>query len=242
MNEPLLELRGIRKRHSAAFQLSVDALSIPAAEVFALLGPTGAGKSTLLRIVAGLTAADEGTVRLCDTPFDASDAALATRRRIAMVFQRPLLLNSSVWANVESGLRWRAIRDRRPRVETALRQLKLLSLAEQLARTLSGGQMQLVAVARALVLEPDVLVLDEPTANLDPAHVALVEEVIAETHRRRDATIIWTTHNLFQARRVAERVGLLLDGQLVEVAATDDFFNRPADPRTAAFVAGRMVY
>ena len=159
-----------------------------------------------------------------------------------MVFQRPLLLNSSVWANVESGLRWRAIPDRRPRVETALRQLNLLPLADQPARTLSGGQMQLVAVARALVLEPDVLVLDEPTANLDPALVALVEEVIAATHRRRDLTIIWTTHNLFQARRVAERVGLMLDGQLVEVAATDDFFNRPTDPRTAEFVAGRMVY
>ncbi|NOX52856.1 MAG: phosphate ABC transporter ATP-binding protein, partial [Planctomycetes bacterium] len=101
---------------------------------------------------------------------------------------------------------------------------------------------QLVALARALVLEPDLLLLDEPTANLDPAHVALVEEAIAEDHQRRGTTVVWATHNLFQARRVAERVGLLLNGQLIEVASTQTFFDAPSDPRTADFVQGKMVY
>jgi tungstate transport system ATP-binding protein len=93
-----------------------------------------------------------------------------------------------------------------------------------------------------LAVEPDVLLLDEPTAHLDPARVALVEEVVGEFQRRRQATLVWATHNLFQARRVAHRVALLLDGRLVEVAPTQTFFEAPSDPRTAAFVQGKMVY
>ncbi|MCH8147419.1 MAG: ATP-binding cassette domain-containing protein, partial [Planctomycetes bacterium] len=107
---------------------------------------------------------------------------------------------------------------------------------------LSGGQTQLVCLARALVASPDVLLLDEPTANLDPAHVALVEETIREVQRQRGLTVVWATHNLFQVRRVADRVALMLDGQLVEVAATEPFFESPKDSRTADFVQGKMVY
>ena len=106
---------------------------------------------------------------------------------------------------------------------------------------LTGGEIQLVALARALVLNPEALLLDEPTANLDPARVALVENVIKTVHRERRTTIVWATHNLFQARRVAERVGLLLDGNLVELAPVKEFFETPCDPRTAAFVRGEVV-
>jgi tungstate transport system ATP-binding protein len=102
--------------------------------------------------------------------------------------------------------------------------------------------MQLVALARALVLEPEVILLDEPTANLDPARVAMVERLIETVHRERKITVVWATHNIFQARRVAERVALLLDGRLVEIAPTKLFFDSPGDPRTAAFVRGEMVY
>jgi tungstate transport system ATP-binding protein len=107
---------------------------------------------------------------------------------------------------------------------------------------LSGGQTQLVALARALAVEPDVLLLDEPTAHLDPARVALVEEAVGDFQRRGQATVVWATHNLFQARRVAHRVTLLLDGRVVEVAPTQTFFEAPSDPRTAAFVRGKMIY
>ena len=102
--------------------------------------------------------------------------------------------------------------------------------------------MQLVALGRALVTEPDVLLLDEPTANLDPAHVALVEQIILDVQGERKLTIVWATHHLFQARRVAHRVALLLNGQVIEVTSTHDFYERPTDPRTAAFVHGKMVY
>ena len=99
-----------------------------------------------------------------------------------------------------------------------------------------------MALARALAVEPDVLLLDEPTAHLDPARVALVKEAVDEFRRQRQATVVWATHNLFQARRVAQRVALLLDGRLVEVAPTQTFFERPSDPRTADFVQGKMIY
>ena len=91
-------------------------------------------------------------------------------------------------------------------------------------------------------MEPEVLLLDEPTAHLDPARVTLVEEVVREVHQRRKGTVAWATHNLFQARRMAQRVALLLDGRLVEVANSQEFFSAPKDPRTAAFVRGEMVY
>jgi tungstate transport system ATP-binding protein len=118
----------------------------------------------------------------------------------------------------------------------------LAEIASQSSRTLSGGQSQLVALARALAIESDALLLDEPTAHLDPARVALVEQVVGETAARRAMTVVWATHNLFQARRVAQRVAVLLDGELVEVDAASDVFDSPRDPRAAAFVQGIMIF
>ena len=159
-----------------------------------------------------------------------------------MVFQHPLLLTGSVRHNVEYGLRLRGSSNRRHVAEEMLERLGLMSLASRSVRTLSGGQRQLVALARALVVEPKILLLDEPTANLDPATVALVESVITGENQKRGMTVIWATHHLFQARRVAHRTGLILNGELVEMGPTKQFFESPIDPRTAAFVRGEMVY
>jgi tungstate transport system ATP-binding protein len=144
--------------------------------------------------------------------------------------------------NVEYGLRLRGCRDATRKVDEVLDRLGLTKIAPQSAQTLSGGQVQLVALARALVIEPDVLLLDEPTAHLDPAHVARVEGMIHQIQEESQTTIVWATHNLFQTRRVAARTALLLNGQLVEVAPTEEFFTNPSDLRTADFVHGRMVY
>jgi tungstate transport system ATP-binding protein len=118
----------------------------------------------------------------------------------------------------------------------------LSALARQQARTLSGGEAQRVALARAIVLQPDVLLLDEPTANLDPYNVGLIEEIVKGLNRQQGTTLVLVTHNVFQAKRLAHRVALVLEGQLVEVTEIETFFESPQDPRTAAFVRGEMVY
>jgi tungstate transport system ATP-binding protein len=143
---------------------------------------------------------------------------------------------------VAYGLRLRGAERIAQRVQAVLEQVALSHLAAAPARTLSGGEMQRVALARAIVLEPEVLLLDEPTANLDPYNVGLIERIVADLNRERGTTIVLVTHNVFQARRLAQRAGLLLDGHLVEVSAASKFFTAPGDPRTAAFVRGEMVY
>ena len=245
MSEPMLfQLRRLRRHYGeGSFSLCIEHLDVGVGEFVCLLGPTGAGKSSLLRIMAGIEPPTAGEVCCCGRRVGRNAPPIATRRRIAMVFQRPLLLAGSVRVNVEYGLRLRGLaKSAGGRVDRVLNRLGLGRLASQPARTLSGGESQLVALARALVLEPDALLLDEPTAHLDPARVALVETVVREHHQQRGTTIVWTTHNLFQARRVAGRVGLLLSGELVEVNPTETFFERPSDPRTADFVHGKMVF
>ena len=151
-----------------------------------------------------------------------------------MVFQRPALLSRSVRANVAFGLRVRGQRNGRAKIAEALERVSLLHLMNARAQTLSGGEMQRVAVARALVVEPRVLLLDEPSANLDPQNVRIIEDLIREQNQHYGTSIIMVTHNVFQAQRLATRVALLLDGRLVEVAAADKFFNDPDDPRTTS--------
>lgn len=241
-DEPLYRLHDVRKCYGRDFTLHVRRLDIPDGKVLGLLGPTGAGKSTLLNLLAGLQPPSAGAIDFEGSPFIASQMPLSLRRRITMVHQHPALLTGSVRTNVEYGLRLRKDRNRAGKVHDALDRLGLGKVASQSAATLSGGQTRLVALARALVIEPAVLLLDEPTAHLDPGHVALVETAIAEYHRENRATIVWATHNLFQARRVAETTALVWEGQLVEAAPTEEFFSNPVDRRTADFVQGRMVY
>jgi tungstate transport system ATP-binding protein len=167
---------------------------------------------------------------------------LAYRRRVTTVFQRPILLNRSVQANVGYGLKLRGLGDSEGKIEQALSQVGLQHLDRQRARTLSGGEAQRVALARAIVLQPEVLLLDEPTANLDPYNVGLIEEIVTDLNRQRGTTLVLVTHNVFQAKRLANRVALMLEGQLIEVGDVETFFESPQDPRTAAFVRGDMVY
>lgn len=236
------QLRNLRKGYGREFSLELEQLNLPAQQVTCLLGPTGSGKSTLLRLLAALDEPDAGEVFYDGAPFLASRLSLETQRRVTLVHQRPLLLTATVMANVCYGLRLRGLQPPYPQAAALLERLGLASQARQMAGTLSGGQTQLVALARALVIKPDVLLLDEPTANLDPAHVQLVEEVLGEFQQSQRRTIVWATHNMFQARRVADHVALLLGGRLVEFTDRETFFESPADRRTADFVQGRMVY
>lgn len=234
----------LEHRYKKRTILSIERLDIVSGEIFALVGPSGAGKSTLLRLLALLEKPTNGTlnVNLKDRPFNVHTATKNDRRQLTMVFQRPLLLSRSVRANVGFGLRIRGQRNNNQLITQVLERVKLAHLANAHARTLSGGEMQRVAIARALVIQPSVLLLDEPTANLDPYNVRIIEDLIRNQHEQYNTTIVMVTHNVFQAQRLATRVGLMLDGSLIEVAPTQEFFNHPKDPRAAAFVSGDLVY
>lgn len=241
MTDSLFDLRGVRKECGPTFALEIDNLQVRKGETLALLGPAGAGKTTLLRLLAGLESPTQGELRFDGQQIMSGNLPLVTRRRIAMVHQRATLLTGTVRYNIEYGLRLRGL-PIPPMLDVTMQRFRLEQRASQSARTLSGGQTQLVALARALVVSPDGLLLDEPTSNLDPAHVAIVEETIRRSSSDRPIAIVWATHNLFQARRIATRVALLWDGKLIEVAKTEHFFDRPSDSRTADFVQGKMIY
>ena len=243
MNNIVYQLEGVTKEYKGHCVLHVKELTVQRGEILVLVGPSGAGKSTLLRLLNFLEPLTSGYIRFLGTEFCSSrPIAVPLRRRVTTVFQRPILLNRSVWDNVVYGLRLRGQRNTASLVRETLEQVGLKDLTSRRARTLSGGEAQRVALARAMVLEPDVLLLDEPTANLDPYNVKLIEEIVQTLNRERGTTLVMVTHNIFQARRLAHRAALLLEGQVVEVADADTFFESPHDPRTAAFVRGEMVY
>jgi tungstate transport system ATP-binding protein len=220
--------------------LDIERLDVRTGEILSLVGPSGAGKSTLLRLLNFLEAPTAGQIVYQSQAMNRR-VPIEMRREVTTVFQRPVLLRASVRDNVAYGLDLRGTRAD-GNVGDILARVGLSDLARAPAHKLSGGEMQRVALARALVIEPKVLLLDEPTANLDPYNVGLIEEIVRQQNRERGTTVVFVTHNVFQARRMARRIGLLLGGRLVEVSDTAAFFDSPSDPRTAAFVRGDMVY
>ena len=202
-----------------------------------VLGPNGAGKSLMLRLCHGLIAPTEGRVRWL------GEAAAEARRRQAMVFQTPVLLRRSVAANLHHALAVRGLgwRRRRDRTAEALAAVGLAGAARQPARTLSAGEQQRLALARAWALAPDVVFLDEPTASLDPAATRAIEDIIDALHAG-GTKVVMTTHDLGQARRLADEVLFLHRGRLIERAPADRFFTAPASREAAAYLAGELLW
>jgi len=240
VREAVYQIEKLKKEYGDRAVLDIDELQIHAGEILALVGPSGAGKSTLLRLLNWLETPTSGTM-VYDHQVVNGNVSIELRRQVTTVFQRPVLLHSTVRENIAYGLGLRG-KNVDGRVDEMLDRVGLKSLAHTGARKLSGGEMQRVALARALVIEPRVLLLDEPTANLDPYNVGLIEEIVRAQNRARGTTVVLVTHNVFQAKRLAHRVGLMLAGKIIEVKATTVFFDSPSDPRTAAFVRGEMVY
>lgn len=233
------QLKNIIKRYGTRQVLHIDDLMIREGKILALLGPSGAGKSTLLRLLNFLEEPTSGQLWYEEQLFE-NMPPLAIQRTVTTVFQKPALLNSTVWHNVAYGLRLRGIYETEV-VTEALEQVQMAHLAKANATTLSGGEAQRVALARALVINPKVLLLDEPTANLDPANVALIEGII-KVLQATSTTVVIVTHNLFQARRLADDAALLMNGELVESGPIQQFFDMPSDARSRAFMAGTMVW
>ena len=217
--------------------LDVPALDVRAGEILAVIGPNGAGKSTLLRVMGLLETPAAGTVRVAGEP--ASRArALALRRRMASAFQEPLLADMSVLDNVALGLRFRGVAttERRARSARWLERFGIASLAGRQARTLSGGEAQRTALARALVLEPDLLLLDEPFSALDqPTR----EDLLGELGRilREDArTTVLVTHDRSEALALSDRVAVMVGGRVLQLDETDRVFRAPLSEEAARVV------
>jgi tungstate transport system ATP-binding protein len=223
----------------AAGQYLIDHIScvLEAQPYTIVLGPNGAGKSLLLRLCHGLIRASGGSIR-----WHGMDVH-AARPYQAMVFQRPVLLRRTVAANISYGLRIRGMprRERQTVVHEALQQAGLGELGGRSARLLSGGEQQRLALARARVLKPQVLLLDEPTASLDPAATQTVETLLKQISES-GTKIIMTTHDLGQARRLADEVLFLHRGRLVEHRPAAEFFSRPQSKEAAAFLDDRLVW
>ncbi|MEP6655815.1 MAG: phosphate ABC transporter ATP-binding protein [Betaproteobacteria bacterium] len=202
-----------------------------------IVGPNGAGKSVLLRLCHGLLQPTAGVVR-----WSAPEVRNAPRRQ-AMVFQRPVMLRRSAFANVAYALEVAGYpsRERAARAHEALELVGLASLSGHPARVLSGGEQQRLALARAWTLRPEVLFMDEPTANLDPGATQEIERIIGAMHAA-GTKIVMVTHNLGQARRLGDEILFLHQGRLVERAPTDSFFARPASIEAVQFLRGELPW
>lgn len=209
-------------------------------KVHVLVGPNGSGKSTLLNILAGLERADWGRVVYGKDKQDFQQV----KHRITLVMQQPYLFNTTVFENIAAGLRYRRVKEKdvKERVQESARRVNLEGFLYRNASTLSGGERQRVALARAIVLVPSLLLLDEATANLDPESIEIIEGVLQDFREETGATIILVTHNIFQARRLADRVYLLIGGKLVEEGDRERFFKAPESSITRKFIGGEIIY
>lgn len=242
MTAPAYRLESVVKRYDGQEVCRVDHLEVPSGSIMVVMGPNGAGKSTLLRMMAFLEPMSEGTMTFRGQEcVNGQTPPLELRRRVTMVFQDSAFFSGTAEQNVAYGLRVRGERDGGERVEGALESVDMLHKARARVSTLSAGEAQRVALARAFVIDPDVLLLDEPTSNLDPKNAALVEALI-EQAVEMGTTVVLVTQSVFQGRRLAHHAAFMLDGRLIEAGEPQKLFEDATDPRTRAFVRGDMAY
>jgi len=234
-----IEIAGITHTYGERAVVRNVSLSVGSGEVFALIGPTGAGKTTLLRIIDLLEVPGAGEIYFDGKCIPRSGKQrLEIRRRMSFIQQKPQVFDLSVYDNIACGLRWRREEKNRisEKVDHIVEMVGLEGYENRDARTLSGGEAQRVALARSLVLEPEALLLDEPTANLDPVSTDKIEQLISYVARQRNTTMIMATHAMSQGQQLADRIGVLLDGRLVQTGNATDIFRSPQNEEVAHFV------
>jgi len=239
MTMALIETVNIEQKYAGQYVLKNINLKVDNGEVLALIGPTGAGKTTLLRLLDLLEVPTSGSIYFNGVDVTRSKRLrLQARRRMSFVLQKPAVFNMSVYDNVACGLKWRREigANVSQRVSRVLELVGMTEYANRNARTLSGGETQRVAIARALAVEPEVLFLDEPTANLDPVSVSKIEEVLAHIIGEQKTTVVMATHDMSQGQRLAGRIGVIMNGEVLQIGSPGDIFSTPEKKEVAQFV------
>ncbi len=223
--------------------LDIERLAVREGEVLGLLGPNGSGKTTLLRVIDLLEEPISGEVRFAGGAPRSRAEKLAARRRMSMVFQDPMLFNRTVRANVGYGLNARGAdsRETARRVDEVLEKVGVAHLADRSARVLSGGEAQRVALARSLVLEPELLLLDEPLASVDAPSREALQTDLHRLLKEDGLTAVYVTHDRSEILALADRVAVMREGRILQVGGPEEVFNRPADEAVASLVGVETV-
>ena len=240
----IIEARDIRKVYGNLEVLHDVDLSVEEGEILGLIGPSGSGKSTLLRILDLIEPPSGGELSVFGTDTVAERSRwLDLRRRMGMLFQRPIVFNASVYDNVSMGLRYRGVSgsDIDRKVKEALDAVGLSRYIKSRATDLSGGEQQRVALSRVLVTDPEILFLDEPTANLDPGSTATIERIVADLNREAGMTVLISTHDLAQGQRLAHRIAVMIEGTVAQAGSPHAVFHEPGSRKIAGFVGVQNI-
>ena len=234
-----LRLEGIEKNYRSLRALDDVTFEAEGGRIIAMIGVNGAGKSTLLRISAGLEKPDKGRIIFNDEPLGDKDL----RQIATLVFQRTAMFSMSIYDNLAFGLKIRKQNNLeiKTRITEALHDVGLKGFEKRRAKKTTGGEMQRIALARAFLLAPKILLLDEPTANLDPHSATIIENAIMK-RKSSEIIIVLATHNLTQARRLGDEVVHLHGGRIVERASTEEFFENPKSEITRKFLNGELEF
>jgi tungstate transport system ATP-binding protein len=242
-NSALLEVTGLEVMRGGVRVLNIPSFMLLEHEFISLIGPNGAGKSTLLLSLARLIPLRGGAMTYRGETVKTDSSILAHRRRLAMVFQEPLLLDTTVFHNVATGLKIRGITggELKIRVMESLDRFRVAHLAERSARKLSGGEAQRTSLARAFATRPEMILLDEPFVALDPpTRQAIMEDLAKILHETSTAAII-ATHDPYEALGLSKKISVMKNGEIVQTGPTEEIMQNPADEFTASFVAMRNV-
>ena len=251
-NKSILEVRNLSAWYGKTLAIKNISMSIRSNAIMSIIGPSGCGKSTFIRCLNRMhetnpIARATGVVKMGDLDIYKDASPVDIRRRVGMVFQRPNPFPTmSIYDNVASGLKLNGFRNKAILDETVERSLKAAALWEEVkdelkkksGASLSGGQQQRMCIARALAVDPEVLLMDEPASALDPVSTSKIEDLIFQL--KSQYTIVIVTHNMQQAARVAENTGFFLNGKMVEFNSTDKIFTTPSDKRTEDYITGRF--
>ncbi|WP_422485582.1 ABC transporter ATP-binding protein [Gudongella sp. DL1XJH-153] len=228
----------LTKKYNDKAVLDISEMEFQEGCLWGILGPNGSGKTTLVRIVAGLLVPCSGNVLYQGDKYNDS-----IKKMMTLVFQRPYLIRSSVYENIAYPLRIRGIseQDISTRVNELIESFNIHSIRNQKAWTLSGGEAQKVALARALVFKPRILILDEPTSNIDPESIMLLEERILDYYKKEKPTILMVTHNIQQAKRLCNRIAFMNEGQIIDSGSPTEIFGSGAMPKIKEFIRKGLI-